>query len=296
MSATRASVESTGWQAVNTAAAGRRRSSSSSAASSSGRPRRCSLLELAAELLRACARAPASRRRRSMARCLAVAISQAPGLSGTPVAGHCSSAATSASCARSSARPTSRTIRARPAMSRADSIRQTASIARWTSPHAASAGPARSLPLPTARRCSRRAAAPPASRSSGVNSSPKSSASKTWRISISDSARHRVRAALDPLDRLVHRLHLPEPEAGDSSLVSANGPSIDGALVARRTRTRAPFELGCRPSPASMHAGLHQLLVELAHRGEQLLAGHDARLGVLGGLDDDHESHVVSPW
>jgi len=44
-------------------------------------------------------------------RCFAVAISQAPGFSGMPAAGHCSSAATSASCARSSARPTSRTIR-----------------------------------------------------------------------------------------------------------------------------------------------------------------------------------------
>src|ERR1700704_4923100 len=64
-----------------------------------------------------------------MARCLAVAMSQAPGLSGTPDSGHCSSAATSASCARSSARPTSPTIRARPAMSLADSIRQTASMA-----------------------------------------------------------------------------------------------------------------------------------------------------------------------
>src|SRR5882724_11228816 len=68
-----------------------------------------------------------------MARCLAVAMSQAPGLSGTPDFGHCSSAATRASCARSSARPTSRTIRARPAMSLADSILQTASIARCVS-------------------------------------------------------------------------------------------------------------------------------------------------------------------
>src|SRR5688572_10396005 len=60
-------------------------------------------------------------------------MSQAPGLSGTPVSGHRSSAATSASWARSSARPTSRTIRASPAMSLADSILQTASIARWVS-------------------------------------------------------------------------------------------------------------------------------------------------------------------
>src|SRR5437764_7996400 len=69
------------------------------------------------------------RRKRSIARCFAVALSQAPGLSGTPLLGHCSSATTSASCARSSAIPTSPTSRARPAMSLADSIRQTASIA-----------------------------------------------------------------------------------------------------------------------------------------------------------------------
>src|SRR5260370_26143975 len=60
-------------------------------------------------------------------------MSQAPGLSGTPDSGHCSSAATRASCARSSARPTSRTIRVRPAMSVGDSILQTASIARCVS-------------------------------------------------------------------------------------------------------------------------------------------------------------------
>src|SRR5262252_3776899 len=50
-----------------------------------------------------------------------------------PDSGHFSSAVTSASCASSSARPTSRTIRASPAISRADSIRQTALIARWVS-------------------------------------------------------------------------------------------------------------------------------------------------------------------
>src|SRR5258706_9459716 len=60
-------------------------------------------------------------------------MSQAPGLSGTPDCGHCSRAMTRASCARSSARPTSRTIRISPAISRGDSIRQTASMARWVS-------------------------------------------------------------------------------------------------------------------------------------------------------------------
>src|SRR6266487_1927960 len=60
-------------------------------------------------------------------------MSQAPGLFGTPDTGHCSSAATSASWARSSATPISRTIRARPAMSLGDSILQTASMARCVS-------------------------------------------------------------------------------------------------------------------------------------------------------------------
>jgi len=69
-------------------------------------------------------------RKKSIARCFAVAISQAPGLSGMPDSGHCSSAATSASCARSSATPTSRTIRVKPAISLGDSILHTASIAR----------------------------------------------------------------------------------------------------------------------------------------------------------------------
>ena len=79
-----------------------------------------------------CLRSSVTRRRSaSIPRRLAVAISHAPGLSGMPARGHCSSAATSASWARSYATATSRTMRVSPAISRADSIRQTASIARW---------------------------------------------------------------------------------------------------------------------------------------------------------------------
>nr|WP_276602713.1 hypothetical protein [Nannocystis pusilla] len=53
-------------------------------------------------------------------------MSHAPGLFGTPAVGHCSSAATSASWASSSAMPRSRTNRVSPAISLADSRRQTA--------------------------------------------------------------------------------------------------------------------------------------------------------------------------
>jgi hypothetical protein len=48
-------------------------------------------------------------RSQSSARLIAVVMSQAPGLLGTPSLGQCSSAATSASCASSSATPRSRT-------------------------------------------------------------------------------------------------------------------------------------------------------------------------------------------
>src|SRR3977135_1270988 len=65
-----------------------------------------------------------------MARCLAAAMSQQPVWPGTPATDPCSSAMTSVSCANSSARPTSWTMRAKPAMIRADSMRQTASTTR----------------------------------------------------------------------------------------------------------------------------------------------------------------------
>ncbi len=63
-----------------------------------------------------------------MARFFAAAISQAPGFSGTPETGQRSSAVTRASWASSSAKPTSRSMRAKPAISRGDSILQMASM------------------------------------------------------------------------------------------------------------------------------------------------------------------------
>ena len=125
------STDSTGWQQMKTR---RRRSSPMAALSiaasrsggvscsiSSSRPSSCDLRSSVAD-----------RRNVSIARCLAVPINHAPGLSGTPDSGHCCRAATRASWARSSASPTSRTMRVKPAMSRGDSIRHTASIVRWT--------------------------------------------------------------------------------------------------------------------------------------------------------------------
>src|SRR5512133_329694 len=132
VSATLASGESTGWQEMKTS---RNRSSpmgSSRPASDSSTAASCSASS--SQPSSSCFRsASLIRRNRSPARRLAVAMSQAPGLSGTEEVGHCSSAATRASWASSSARSKSRTIRMSPAMSLADSIRQTASMARWAS-------------------------------------------------------------------------------------------------------------------------------------------------------------------
>ncbi len=131
VSAMRASVESTGWHAVKTS---RSRSSPMSSSSAVSRSGSVSSWTSSSWPSSSCLRSSTLLRRMwSTARFFAVAISQAPGLSGTPVSGHRSSAATRASCASSSASPTSRTTRATPAITRADSIRQTASIARCAS-------------------------------------------------------------------------------------------------------------------------------------------------------------------
>src|SRR6266849_554932 len=128
VSATRASVESTGWQETKTRRSKASPMASSIAAAGCGAAGSCrTSISRPSSVCVGSSRLP--RRSRSTAWFLAAVMSQAPGLSGTPVSGHFSSAVTSASCASSSARPTSPTIRASRAMSLADSIRQTAWIA-----------------------------------------------------------------------------------------------------------------------------------------------------------------------
>src|SRR5207244_3039696 len=104
------------------------------------------------------------------------------GLSGTPDRGHCSRAATRASWPASSARPTSRRIRAAPATMRADSIRQTASMVRRVRSCSDEVGILEHL--------------------TDLELGP---AVKQWR-------------SLDPLDGLFFRRGLDQPEAGDELL------------------------------------------------------------------------------
>src|SRR2546422_1331025 len=95
--------------------------------------------------------------------------------------------------------------------------------------------------------CARRRSS--CSRSSGVNSAPKSSASNTWRISISDSPSWGLG------QRLTHSIASSRDftsiiqKPATSWLVSGDGPSTT-VRVAPENFTRAPFALGCSPSPA----------------------------------------------
>ena len=165
-------------------------------------------------------------------------MSQAPGLSGTPCSGHCSSAATSASCARSSATATSRTMRVSPAISRADSIRQTASIARWVADAV----------------------------------TPAAVAVELAQLELDAAVERR---ALEPLERLLARRALPDPEAGDQLLGLGERAVDDGALPALEAHARA---LGARVQAVAgeHHAGLDELLVVLRHRVSLLRVGSRA--------------------
>src|SRR5713226_7626693 len=142
-------------------------------------------------------------------------MSQAPGRSGTPSAGHCSSAATRASCASSSAVPISPTTRASPAMSRADSIRQIASIARCASAAAVS------------RRLG------PAGASKFLGPMARAPSHALVLDDLADLERPAVVGCpLQPLEGLVDRAHLPQPIPGHELLCLRERSVDDGALLA----------------------------------------------------------------
>src|SRR5712691_7516928 len=182
---------------------------------------------------------------RSIARCFAVPMSQAPGRAGTPDVEHCSSAATRASCASSSAVPMSPTTRASPAMSRADSIRQIASIARCASVAAISRrlGPAGASPI------------------RGPMASAPSHALELDDLTDLEGPAV-VGCPLEPLEGLVDRAHLPQPVSRHQLFRLRERPVDDGALGAVEPNALA---LRARVQAAGLeyHPGLEQLLVEL---------------------------------
>src|SRR5690606_7232940 len=66
--------------------------------------------------------------------------------------------------------------------------------------------------------------------------------------------------ALDPLDRLLLRLDLDQPEPGDQLLRLGEGPVDDGPVLPVEAHARAP-RAGVEPLAREQHAGLGQLLV-----------------------------------
>src|SRR6266545_2683329 len=298
VSATRASFDRTGWQHTNNS---RRRSSPMSSnrpsksgsntcpATSSSRPN-CSCLRSAI----------AVRRKWSMARRFPMAMSHAAGLSGTPDSGHCSRAATSASWARSSATPMSRTIRARPAINLGDSILQTASMAR-RAPLAVTARRSHSF---ADRRPDDIPGRLPARGVGHLLPEP---------LVLLPELRREVLAEvlelvhgpdlhlgslewgpLQPFDGLVQRPNLPQPEPGHQLLRLGERPVDHGALAVLEPDADA-LRAGVKSLARQHHACLHQLLVEFGHLGEDLLVGQDARLGVLVGLHQHQHSHRLPP-
>src|SRR5438445_2584815 len=102
--------------------------------------------------------------------------------------------------------------------------------------------------------------------------------------------------ALEPLDRLLLRLHLPEPEAGDQLLRLSERPVDHGPLASGETDASA-LRARLQPLAGEHHPRLHQLVVDLPHGLKARLLRKNARLRVLVGLHDHHETHRrVSFW
>src|SRR5438093_2020996 len=263
VSASLASLERIGWQAMKMRP---RRSSpiSSSMAASKSMP---SWARSASRPISSYLRSRVLRRRiRSWAWCFAVPMSQAPGRSGTPPPGHCSSAATRASCASSSAVPMSPTTRVSPAMSRADSMRQIASIARCASA-AAVTSPLRS-PMATAP----------------------SHALVCEDLADLESPAV-VGCPLQPLEGFVHGAHLPQPVAGDQLFGFGERSIDDCSLVAVEPNSLA---LGARLEAAGFehNARLDQLLVELLVRRHRFWRWGSRRLALVAFLGDYQHTHL----
>src|SRR5215212_5310371 len=99
-----------------------------------------------------------------------------------------------------------------------------------------------------------------------------------------------VRNPLHPLDRLLHRLDLPDPVAGEQLLGLGEWAVDHLALVARELDANA-FRAGMKAFPGEHHARLDKLLVEGRHLLEHLPTRHLAGLAPFRPLDEHHHAH-----
>src|SRR2546426_857616 len=182
--------------------------------------------------------------------------------------------ATRASCASASAAPMSPTRRASPAMSRADSIRQIASVARCASAFAASRRPGLSDVCPARRPMAR---------------GPSHALVFEDLTDLEGPAV--IRCPFEPLEGLIHRAHLPQPVPGHKLLGLRERPVDDGALLAVETDTLA---LRARVEPAGLehHARFDQLVVELLILRHRLRRWGSRRRALLAFLRHDQHTHL----
>ena len=196
--------------------------------------------------------------------------------------GQCSSAATSASCVRSSASGTSRSIRARLVISRGCSIRQTARMARWVSAAVIAADGERDRPPQEATCAStwqpfRTGVAK--ARTSQVPSQPGMWSMCSCMNSTAD--RHGLFLVAQFEDRI----------AADQ-LLGLDERAVDDAELAVRDPDLRAHRDRHQPATVEHPAGLDLPVGELVH------GLHQRRRRVLIGLrrgNDIHEAHLKTP-
>jgi len=98
-----------------------------------------------------------------------------------------------------------------------------------------------------------------------------------------------------PIDGVLHRLHLPKPEAGNELLGLGEGAVGNRGLGCGEGDALA-FGAGLEAFGSEEHACFYQFFVELAHVGEEFGAGEDACFGFFACFDEDHATHFVSPF
>src|SRR5581483_8885659 len=110
-----------------------------------------------------------------------------------------------------------------------------------------------------------------------------------------DLALHAVegrREALAPRKRLLARAYVDDGVAGDELLRLGEGAVHDAAAAVLAVPDAPALRGRLQARGVHQDAGLHQLLVVLAHLGEERLRGHHARLGIARRLYQDHEFHA----
>src|SRR5215475_9230961 len=227
-----------------------------------------------------------------MARCFAVTMSQEPGLSGMPEIGHSLSATTSASCASSSAMPTSRTIRVSPAMIRACSILKIASMVARARRWASAAVMATDQAIVSAQ-VQARGSAPARTASSRlavvrrpVHHLPK----LDFALPALPVLLVKVHEAGGPRERFLLRFHIEDGVAADHLLGLSERPIDHGHLAAAgEHHPRA----GCarhQPAHIDHRSVLGGFFPELADGFDELL-WRWAGTQFFGRLDQGHEPH-----